>query len=428
MPLKTNRAFCKNRSIRGKICRGFAFGLPGIAILLATSVGGCRDGHKHAAAPLPPATVMVSRPVEREITEYLEATGNTSALESVVVQARVKGFLESMHFTPEEKVKKDQLLFVIDPRPFEVALEQAKGQLQLRQAEARFAEYDLSRMTRLQAQDAAAEREERQSRAKMEEAQASVVIAQSAVDEAKLNLDFAHVKAPIAGRISRNLVDIGNLINPGQDQLATITNDDSVYAYFNVSEQDVLRLSRMYGGARRQAVAEPGKDPPVEIPVHLALMDEAEFPHAGRIDYVAPTLDAATGTISIRAVFPNPDGFLRVGYFVRVRIPVSKPTPALLVAEQALGMDQGQYYLLVVNDKNKVEYRRVRTGILDKGLRVIEEGLDPNDHVIVIGLQRVRPGAEVIPETVSMESVTQVTTRPAAKPATEPAPSKATAH
>jgi RND family efflux transporter MFP subunit len=146
------------------------------------------------------------------------------------------------------------------------------------------------------------------------------------------------------------------------------------------------------------------------------------------IDYVAPTLDSSTGTISIRAVFPNSDGFLRAGYFVRVRVPVSKPRTALLVAEQALGMDQGQYYVLVVNDRNKVEYRRVRTGILDKGMRVIEEGLSANEHVIVIGLQRVRPGAEVKAETVSMESVTQVTTRPAAKAATKPAASTDTAH
>jgi RND family efflux transporter MFP subunit len=408
--------------------RQLALGLSGVAILLTVSTGGCRQSRKQAAPPLPPATVMVSQPVVRDITEYLETTGSISALESVVVQARVKGFLDSMHFTPEQKIKKDDLLFVIDPRPFEVALEQAKGQLQLRQAEARFAEYDLSRMTKLQAQDAAAEREERQSRAKMEEAQASVVIAQSAVDEANLNLNFAHVKAPIAGRISRNLVDIGNLINPGQDQLATITNDDSVYAYFNVSEQDVLRLSRIYGDTRRKAVTEPGKTPPATIPVHLALMDEDDYPHAGSVDYVAPTLDASTGTLSIRGIFPNPIGFLRAGYFARIRIPLGKPKPALLVAEQALGMDQGQYYLLVVNNKNKVEYRRVRTGLLDKGLRVIEEGLGENDHVIVIGLQRVRPGAEVKPEIIPMDSVAQATRRPATKPESDSTAPKKTTH
>jgi membrane fusion protein, multidrug efflux system len=393
-------------------------GMP--CVLLGTAIlCGCEGRQEKAAVSMPPPVVMVSQPVVREVTEFLEATGNTSPLESVTVQARVKGFLDSMNFQPEQRVKKDQLLFVIDPRPFEVALEQAKGQLQLRQAEAKFAEYDLSRVTKLGAQDAAAEREQRESRAKMEEAQAAVVIAQSAVDEAKLNLDFAHVKAPIAGRISRNLVDVGNLINPGQDQLATITNDDSVYAYFNVSEQDALRLVRIYGTIRRQAASEAAKQLQPQIPVYLALMDEDTYPHTGTIDYVDPRVDPSTGTISARAVFPNPDGFLRAGYFVRIRVPLAKPKPALLVAEQALGMDQGQYYLLAVNDKNKVEYRRVSVGSLENGLRVIERGISPDDRVIVIGLQRVRPGVEVSPQPVPMASVAQVTSRPAT-PATKP--------
>jgi len=381
---------------------------------------GCKQGQKEAAGPLPPATVLVSRPIVREITEYMEATGNTSPLESVTVQARVRGFLESMNFQPEQRVQKNQLLFVIDPRPFEVALEQAKGQLQLRQAEAKFAEYDLSRMMKLEAQDAAAERERRESRSKMEEAQAAVVIAQSAVDEADLNLDFAHVKAPIAGRISRNLVDVGNLINPGQDQLATITNDDSVYAYFNVSEQDVLRLQRTYGNIRRQAASQPGTPPPLQIPVQLALMDEDTYPHIGSLDYIDPRVDPGTGTLSVRALFPNTDGFLRAGMFVRIRIPLGEPTPALLVAEQALGMDQGQYYLLVVDGQNKVEYRRVQVGVLERGLRVITEGLGEHEQVIVIGLQRVRPGATVSPKLVPMDSVAGGISKPAT-PSTEPA-------
>ncbi len=388
-------------------------------LFVPLAVVGCQPGHKEAGGPLPPATVLVSRPIVREVTEYMEATGNTSPLESVTVQARVRGFLHSMNFQPEQRVQKDQLLFVIDPRPFEVALAQAQGQLQLREAQAKFAEYDLSRITKLGAQDAAAEREQRESRSKMEEAQAAVVIAQSAVDEAALNLDFAHVKAPIAGRISRNLVDVGNLINPGQDQLATITNDDSVYAYFNVSEQDVLRLQRTYGTVRRQAASQPGTPPPLRIPVYLALMDEDAYPHVGSVDYVDPRVDPATGTLSVRAIFPNTDGFLRAGMFVRIRIPVGKPHPALLVAEQALGMDQGQYYLLVVDGQNKVGYRRVQVGVPERGLRVITEGLGEHEQVIVIGLQRVRPGATVSPQLVAMDSVAGVVSRPAA-PSTKP--------
>ena len=382
---------------------------------------GCDKKQDKTAMTLPPPVVMVSTPVEREVTEYLEATGNTAPLESVVVQARVKGFLESMHFKPEQRVEKDQLLFVIDPRPYQVALEQAEGQLELRKAQAKFAEYDLSRVSKLGAQDAAAEREEQESRAKMEEAKAAVVIAQSAVDEAKLNLQFAHVTAPIAGRISRNLVDIGNLINPGQDQLATITNDDSLYAYFNVSEQDLLRLARKYRSVRKEAATQPPDRSKEKIPVFLGLMDETDFPHEGWVDYVDPRVDPSTGTNLVRAIIPNPDGFLRAGLFTRIRVPLGKPKPALLVAEQALGMDQGQYYVLVLDDNNKVEYRRVRTGVLQNGLRVIEEGLAPHEKVIVIGLQRVRPGVTVSPQLVPMASVAEVSSRPGAMPSSKPA-------
>jgi len=415
---KTMRRPCKGPA---KVRAGLGWAGMGNLLVSLAVLGGCESKQDQALTTMPPPVVVVSLPVVREVTEYLEATGNTEPLESVVVQARVKGFLESIHFTPRQRVKKDDLLFVIDPRPFQVALDQAKGQLALRQAQAKFAEYDLSRVTKLGAQDAAAERERRESQSKMEEAQAAVVIAQSAVDEAQLDLDFANVKAPISGRISRNLVDVGNLINPGQDQLATITNDDSVYAYFNVSEPDVLRLTRKYGRVRQQTASQPHE----QVPAFLGLMDETDYPHEGWLDYVDPRVDPSTGTISVRGVFPNPDDILKAGFFVRIRIPIGKPESALLVAEQALGMDQGQSYLLVVNDKNRVEYRRVHTGLLENGLRVVTDGLAAEDRVIVIGLQRVRPGVEVSPQPAPMDSVANGTFH-SQVPATGPAAGAAT--
>ncbi len=259
--------------------------------------------------------------------------------------------------------------------------------------------------------------------AKKDEAKAAVAGAEADLAEAKLNLGYTQVTAPIAGRVSRNQVDVGNLVGAGEyTLLTTIVNDDSVYVYFDVSENDILTLDRTRDQRIGPATTRPEQ---IDAPAFLALADEVGYPHEGRIDFAETHLDSSTGTISVRAVFPNDSGRLLPGLFGRVRIPISKPRLALMVSERAIGMDQGQRFVLVVNDKNIVEYRRVRLGQAEQGLRVIEEGVGPNDLVIVEGLQRARPGAVVAPRRDASDSLGEAASQPAAEAgATNPPRSK----
>jgi multidrug efflux system membrane fusion protein len=357
------------------------------------------------APPLPNPVVTVSQPVQREIAEAIEYTGNTAALESVEIRAQVKGYLQSINFKPRDRVKVGDLLFVIDPRPFQVALDKAAGDLAARKAELEKAEFDAQKINRLYKEEAAAEDERVDAKTKLDAARASIAIAESALAQAKLNYDYAHITAPTSGRISRNMVDAGNLVEPGTTLLATIVNDDSIYVYYNVSEADALRLKKRYANQPR----------PVNPPAYLGLMDEAGYPHEGFLDYIAPELDRTTGTIQVRGRFPNADGALLAGLFARIRVPVSKPKPALMVTERALGMDQGQRYVLVVNSQNQVEYRKVKVGQLADGMRVIEEGIGPQDWVVTGGLQRVRDGVTVSPQRTTMSGVA-IASQPASSP------------
>ncbi len=370
-----------------------------IVLVSGCFLEGCKPPPPRVAEP-PPPVVSVAVPLEQEITDYLDFTGNTAALESVQLRARVKGFLESIHFTAGARVNKDDLLFVIDPKPFQASLDRAKAELKSRQAALQLAEFDYNRLKKLYEQGDAAEYEYNSAVANRNSALAGVAGAEAAVVEAQLNLDYTQVKAPTSGRISRNLVDVGNLVGAGDSTLlATIVNDDSVYAYFTVSELDLLALLRQY--PRRPTTTQPNVQKP---PVFLALADEKEYAHQGVVDSSDPQLDPSTGTLQARAVFPNPDGLLTPGLFARIRVPVSQPRKALMVSERALGLDQGQRYVLVVNEQQVVEYRRVQTGALEQGLRVIVNGLNANEQVIVNGLQRVRPGVKVSPQRVDMNT------------------------
>ncbi|NLX15070.1 MAG: efflux RND transporter periplasmic adaptor subunit [Phycisphaerales bacterium] len=386
----------------------------GIAVLaIMWSCGGCKPPPPKAEE-IPPPVVSVAVPLEREITDYLDFTGNTAAFASVQLRARVKGFLESIHFSAGARMNKDDLLFVIDPKPFKASLEKAEADLKSKEAVLQLAEFDYNRLKKLYEQGDAAEYEYNSAVASRNSALAGVAGAKAAVEEASLNLDYTQVKAPISGRISRNLVDVGNLVGAGENTLlATIVNDDSVYAYFTVSELDLLALLRHY--PRQLASTQPHTQKP---PVFLALADEKEYVHQGIVDSSDPQLDPGTGTLQVRAILPNPDGLLTAGLFVRLRAPVSRPRTALLVSERALGLDQGQRYVLVVNEQQVVEYRRVQTGALEQGLRVIVNGLNADEQVIVNGLQRVRPGVKVSPQRVEMDTFKATGT--AAVPATGP--------
>jgi RND family efflux transporter MFP subunit len=392
----------------------------GISAGLA-ALTGCEQGAPASAAAAPPAEVSVSLPVTGTITDALEFTGTTAALESVDVRARVTGFLDAIHFQPRAKVKKDELLFTIDKRQFKTALDHALANLEARKFELEKAEWDFQKAEELAGGGAVSMDERMTARTRRDQATAEVARAQAAADEARLELDFCSVTAPIQGRIGRNLIDVGNIVTADATMLATIVNDDDIYAYFSCAERDVLTLRER----RRQELAAAGRPvsqpSPEHMPVYLGLMTERGFPHRGEIDYVSPSLDPNTGTIQVRARFPNPNGILLPGLFVRIEVPIGEPYEALTVTERALGSDQGQRYLLVVNAQNVVEYRPVQVGTLQDGLRVIEKGISPADRIVTLGLQRVRPGLTVKPVEAPMptgpaEAVRQPATATATRP------------
>jgi membrane fusion protein, multidrug efflux system len=385
------------------------------ALLLAVSVALLMVGCDRPAGPsvpaLPPAVVTVAQPLERDVTDYLEYTGTTTAIETVDVRARVEGFLQSINFEPRALVKKDQLLFVIDPSEYKAKLDQALADLAARKAQLDLAIFSFGRTDDLYKKNMATEYERNTDMAKRDAAKAAVEESQAAVEEAKLNLGYTQVTAPIAGRVSRNLVDVGNLVGAAEKTLlTTIVNDSSVYVYFDVSENDLLTLMRTRA-ERRKMATRPSK---LDFPCFLALADETGYPHEGRIDFADTHLDTGTATISVRAIFVNNKDELIPGLFTRIRVPVSQPKRALVVSERALGSDQGQRYLLVVNEKNVVEHRSVKVGRLDGDLRVISEGIGPQDWVIVRGLQRVRSGATVTPQRSGMQAYAETSTKPAA--------------
>ncbi len=368
------------------------------ALLLISTIVACRPPQQGQLAPAVPVEVTVSQPLQRQITDAIEGTGTTAALESVEVRARVTGFLQSMHYkpsTPPKFVKAGDLLFTIDQRPFQIALDSAKAELEARKAELLKAEFDATKVEGLMDRGASNEDERIMTVSRRDSLRAAVAKAKADVDRAQLDLGYCSVTAPISGRVGRNLIDPGNIVGADSTVLAVITNDQEIYAYFDASERDVLML-------RSRGRHEGGKDPAVQAPVFLALMTDSDYPYVGYIDYCAPGLDPDTGTIQVRAKFENVNNSLLPGLFVRVKVPTSHPYDALTVTERALAFDQGQRFLLTVNAQNIVEFRPVQIGTLSDGLRVVVTGITSTDWVIVNGLQRVRPGVTVKPVQTPM--------------------------
>jgi len=363
--------------------------LVGLVFLLAA----CQQ--QPAATPPPPPQVTVSQPVARAVTEWDEYAGRLEAVESVEVRARVSGYLHSVHFTDGAVVKKGALLFVIDPRPYQAELQRAQAGLEQASARCQRTQKDFARAQQLVRSRAISQEEVDTRSADQREAQEAVQAARAAVDAARLNVDFTQVKAPISGRISRRLVTEGNLINGGTGDstlLTTIVSLDPIYGYFEVDERSYLKYTHLWRNGTR-----PGSRD-VKTPVSLGLANETGFPHQGHLDFINNRLDPNTGTMTGRAIFPNPDLTLVPGLFARTRLPGSSRYQALLLPDEAIGSDQSQRFVLVVNDQNTVEYRKVEPGPMIDGLRVIRNGLKPEDWVIVNGVQRVRPGATVDPQ------------------------------
>jgi RND family efflux transporter MFP subunit len=368
----------------------------------------------------PPPKVTTAKPLQQEIIDYLEFTGTTHAFEEAEVRARVAGFLQSMEFTPGTIVEKGDLLFVIDPREYEAELNAANAELSSAEAQFKRAKIEFARAEKLFKQKAGAETDVVKWRGQRDVAGADVLRAKAKVEKAGLNLSYTQVTSPLTGRVSRNFVDVGNLVGESEPTLlTTVTRYDPVYAYFNLNERDLLKVMAM----NRKKVQEKGFDsaetPEIEadIPVFLAIANEEGYPHQGKLDFAESRVDEATGTLQLRGVFPNPGEapVLLPGLFVRLRMPVEKRENSLLVTERAIGSDQNGRYLLTVNSENMVEKKPIRMGRLEDGLRVIEEGLQPDDRVVVNGIQRARPGAKVDPEQTDMKSLTASALKAAAE-------------
>ena len=368
-------------------------------LIVAGAFLACLQGCDNAPAngtpaQLAPPRVTVGAPIQKVITEWDDYSGRFAALEHVEVRARVGGFLDSVHFRDGEMVRKGQLLFVIDPRPFEAALAEAQGQLEQAQSQVVLSERNLARAAGLRAQQMVSEQLYDERGQALEAARAALAIAEAVRRRSALDLEFTRVLAPTSGRISRHLVSVGNLVSGGDASssvLATIVSLDPIDFYFEADQNAYLRYARMARSGERPS----SRDTP--NPVLLALGDETDFAHRGRMNFVDNAFDTGTGTLRARARFENPDLLFTPGMFARIRLLASGERQALLLPDGAVVTDQSRKVVYVVGAGNVVEVRPVQLGRLVDNLRIIREGLTPTDTVVVSGLQRVRAGAPVTP-------------------------------
>ena len=375
----------------------------GCVLALVAMLQGCKGDDKAGqTAPPPPPEVTVSQVITREVTDYEEFTGRTDAAESVEVRARVNGYLTEIHFTDGLEVKQGDLLYQIDARPFEAELKNTEGQKAQWEAKLARAKADVQRYERLVPTGAATQQDLDKVKADMGEAMAAIQSADATIDRAKLDLEFSRITAPISGQISETAITKGNLVRGDAVLLTTIVSQDPIYSYFNVNERTLLRLREQARPTHPSTATQPDVSK-LKIPVALGLASDKGYPHQGLIDFADNRINPGTGTIRVRATFDNSKRIFKPGLFTRMRIPVSDPYQALLVAERAIGIDQGVKYVLVVDDKNVVERRFVEPGpVQDDGLQVMKSGLKPGDWVVVNGIQRARPGKPVTPKRADM--------------------------
>lgn len=366
---------------------------PLVALGAALLLAGCDEKAKQAAAP-PALPVTVAHPVQRTVTDWDEFTGRFNAVEQVDVRARVTGFVMSVDFKDGAIVKKGDLLYTIDPRQYEAAAEQAQGQLDDAKAKVDLAQKELERATTLIKTQAISENIVDQRNQALAGAQAAQLQADGALKQAKLNVEYTKVVAPITGRVSRHLVSVGNLVQgseSGATLLTSIVSLDPIHVYFDVDERIYQRNSRLWFEGKRPS----SRDTP--NPVQITLTGETRPSHDGKMDFLDNRFDVGTGTLRERAIVDNHDLSILPGQFARVRVIASAPYEGLLIPDAAVASDQSRKIVFVVNADNVVEARPVTLGPLDDGLRVIKEGLKADDRVIVDGLQRARIGAKVAP-------------------------------
>jgi len=374
-------------------------------LLAASLLEGCDRTPTAGSAPPAPA-VTVARPLNKTITEWDEYTGRFTAVETVEVRAKVSGFIDSVHFKEGQIVKQGDLLFVIDPRPYRFAVEQAQAEVERAKAKLEIATADLQRAAPLVRSQSLTEREFDTRRSIERDAAGQVGSAEANLRQAELNLEWTDVRAPIAGRISDRRVDAGNLISGGQTGatlLTLIVSIDPIHFVFDASEADFLRYVRLAASGARPSSRE------VQNPVSVRLADESDYQHHGRMNFVDNVVNARTGTIRGRAVFDNKDGLLTPGVFGRLRL-FGGEHEALLVPDNVIVSDQSRKIVFTVADDGTVGTKLVELGPMVDGLRVIRSGLAPSDRIVIEGLQRARPGQKVTPEDGKIEAAAQTAT------------------
>jgi membrane fusion protein, multidrug efflux system len=369
------------------------------AVLGVAALAGCGQSQPQNAAP--PTAVTVAKAVQRTVVDQDEYVGRFVAVESVEIRSRLSGYLSEIHFTDGQMVKQGDLLFSIDRRPFEIALEQMKANLAQARANLAFTEGDLARGQQLLGNKTITEQAYDQRTQAKSVAAAAVTAQEAMVHSAELDLDaYSELRSPIDGRIGDRRVAVGNLITGGAGGattlLATIVSVDPIRFEFSFDEASYLRYQRFAMSAKASANKQGGVDG--GVPVSLKLIDESDFVHRGKIDFVDNVIDRSSGTIRGRAVFSNTDGIFTPGMFGRIRVPGSPPYTALLIPDAAIGTEQARKFVLVVDDNNMARQRYITIGQLDGGLRVVKDGLTASDRIIVNGLMRVRTDQKVTPQ------------------------------
>jgi RND family efflux transporter MFP subunit len=381
-------------------------GCLGTAVIApALLVSGC--GEKNAFIPPPPPKVELALPVKETVTRYLDATGSTAAVNSTTLVARVQGFVQEIKYKDGDAVKAGQVLFVIEPKPYQLALEQAEAGQSSAAASTKQTEADYNRQVDLAAKNISSQSTLDQATAAKDAAVAKQKQSEADIEQAKLNLSYTEVKAPFDGIVTAREVSLGQLVGAGgPTTLATIVQLDPIYVNFAVSETDVQSIRA--GIRERGLTSEDLK----KIPIEVGLQSEKGYPHKGTLDYAAPSVTAATGTLMVRGVLPNKDRALLPGYFVRVRVPRAAQPDMLLVPDRVIGSDQGGRYVMVANKDDVVEQRKVELGQLVGDLRVITKGITPQDRVVISGLMTVIPGQKIEPVLKTVSSGTAAEAAP----------------
>ncbi|GAB7126237.1 multidrug efflux RND transporter periplasmic adaptor subunit MexE [Silvimonas sp. JCM 19000] len=376
-----------------------------LAPLAAAVLSACQDSRANEQPPAPPPpAVSVSSVIHKSLNDWDEFTGRLEAPQTVEIRPRVSGYVESVNFREGALVKKGDLLFQIDPRPFQAEVDRLTAEYQSAKAHMAQARSDAERAVRLKSQDAISTEDFDTRNTALLAAQAQVDGTAAALTAARLNLDYTHVTAPISGRVSNALITPGNLVSSssaGASLLTTVVSTDKVYAYFDADEQTFLKY-------QQQARVHKGEAADGKYPIFLGLADETGYPHQGAVDFLDNQVNPRTGTIRARAVFDNKNGEFTPGLFVRLKLIGEGQRDGLLINDRAVGSDLGKKYVLVLGKDNKVEYRTVTLGSDVDDLRLVRSGLKAGDVIVVNGLQKIRPGMAVSPTTVPMSAPSEL--------------------